>query len=103
MSKFKAIHKLTKNIALDRIGLAVRWEDARGIYAEGKKVAMIGLENASRLGTDVSIVKQFYDLGARYKGLSYIGYSQFCDSNTGEEDDVLLYNGINELEKEVIK
>ena len=70
---------------------------------KAKKVAMIGLENACLLGTNISRVKQFYDLGARYKSLSHIGYSQFCNSNTGEEDDVLLQNGISELGKEVIK
>ena len=88
MSKFDAIHKLTKEIAPERIGLAVTSEEARKIYASGKKVAMIGVENAYPLGTDISRVKQFYDLGARYMSLSHNGHSQFCDSNTGEEDDV---------------
>jgi membrane dipeptidase len=31
-----------------------------------KKVAMIGVENAHPLGIDISYVRQFYDLGARY-------------------------------------
>tara|TARA_B100000787_G_scaffold170285_1_gene165708 strand:+ start:8234 stop:9517 length:1284 start_codon:yes stop_codon:yes gene_type:complete len=103
MSKFDAIHKLTKEIAPERIGLAVTSEEARKIYASGKKVAMIGVENAYPLGTDISRVKQFYDLGARYMSLSHNGHSQFCDSNTGEEDDVWLHNGVSDLGKEVIK
>jgi membrane dipeptidase len=103
MSKFEAIHKLTKDIAPDRIGLAVTSEEARKIYVSGKKVAMIGVENAYPLGTDLSRVKQFYDLGARYMSLSHNGHSQFCDSNTGEEDDVWLHNGVSDLGKEVIK
>tara|TARA_B100000809_G_scaffold166285_1_gene163543 strand:+ start:285 stop:1568 length:1284 start_codon:yes stop_codon:yes gene_type:complete len=103
MSKFDAIHKLTKEIAPERIGLAVTSEEVRKIYASGKKVAMIGVENAYPLGTDISRVKQFYDLGARYMSLSHNGHSQFCDSNTGEEDDVWLHNGVSDLGKEVIK
>jgi membrane dipeptidase len=103
MSKFEAIHKLTKEIAPERIGLAVTSEEARKIYASGKKVAMIGVENAYPLGTDISRVKQFYDLGARYMSLSHNGHSQFCDSNTGEEDGVWLHNGVSDLGKEVIK
>jgi microsomal dipeptidase-like Zn-dependent dipeptidase len=103
MSKFDAIHKLTKEIAPERIGLAVTSEEARKIYASGKKVAMIGVENAYPLGTDISRVKQFYDLGARYMSLSHNGHSQFCDSNTGEEDGVWLHNGVSDLGKEVIK
>ena len=103
MSKFKAIHKLTKEIAPQRIALALTSEEAREIYASGKKVAMIGVENAYPIGTDVSRVKQFYDLGARYMSLSHNGHSQLCDSNTGEEDNIWLHNGVSDLGKEVIK
>ncbi|SHN04945.1 dipeptidase [Polaribacter sp. KT 15] len=103
MSKFNAIHKLTKEIAPERIGLAVNSKEAREIYASGKKVAMIGVENAYPLGTDVSRVKEFYDLGARYMSLSHNGHSQLCDSNTGEKDNVWLHNGVSDLGKEVIK
>jgi len=103
ISKFDAIHKLTEDIAPDRIGLAVNSQEARTIYASGKKVAMIGVENAYPLGTDISRVKEFYDLGARYMSLSHNGHSQFCDSNTGETDDIWLHNGVSDLGKEVIK
>ena len=103
ISKFDAIHKLTKDIAPNRISLATTSEEARNIYASGKKVAMIGVENAYPLGTDISRVKQFYDLGARYMSLSHNGHSQFCDSNTGEKDNVWLHNGVSDLGKEVIK
>ncbi|MGB0891894.1 MAG: dipeptidase [Flavobacteriaceae bacterium] len=102
MSKFEAIHRLVKDIAPNRIGLATTSEEARKIYASGKKVAMIGVENAYPLGTDISRVKQFYDLGARYMSLSHNGHSQFCDSNTGENDNVWLHNGVSDLGKEVI-
>ncbi|WP_223269219.1 MULTISPECIES: dipeptidase [unclassified Polaribacter] len=103
MSKFDAIHKLTKEIAPKRIALATTSAEARKIYASGKKVAMIGVENAYPLGTDISRVKQFYDLGARYMSLSHNGHSQFCDSNTGEKEGVWLHNGVSDLGKEVIK
>tara|TARA_B110000240_G_scaffold181874_1_gene214194 strand:+ start:723 stop:1970 length:1248 start_codon:yes stop_codon:yes gene_type:complete len=103
MSKFDAIHKLTNKIAPNRIGLATTSDGARKIYASGKKVAMIGVENAYPLGTDISRVKKFYDLGARYMSLSHNGHSQFCDSNTGEKEDVWLHNGVSDLGKEVIK
>ncbi len=103
MSKFNAIHKLTKEIAPDRIALAVNSKQAKEIYASGKKVAMIGVENAYPLGTDIKRVKEFYDLGARYMSLSHNGHSQLCDSNTGETDDVWLHNGVSDFGKEVIK
>ncbi|MDG1529503.1 MAG: dipeptidase [Polaribacter sp.] len=103
ISKFDAIHKLTKEIAPDQIELAVTSADARRIYASGKKVAMIGIENGYPVGKDIKRVKEFYDLGARYMSLSHNGHSQLCDSNTGERDDKWLHGGVSPLGKEVIK
>ncbi|MEM5564852.1 dipeptidase [Psychroserpens sp. AS72] len=103
MSKFDAIHKLVEDIAPNQIELAVTSDDVRRISAEGKKVAMIGIENGYPVGTDLSNVEKFYNLGARYMSLSHNGHSQLCDSNTGEEDDVWLHDGLSYLGKEVIK
>ena len=103
ISKFNAIHKLTKEIAPNQIELAVSSADAKRIYASGKKVAMIGIENGYPIGTDIKRVKEFYDLGARYMSLSHNGHSQLCDSNTGETDDKWLHGGVSDLGKEVIK
>ena len=90
ISKFDAIERLTKEIAPQRIGLAVSSKEARELHAEGKKIAMIGVENAYPLGTDISRVKEFYNRGARYMSLSHNGHSQFCDSNTGEKDSLWI-------------
>jgi microsomal dipeptidase-like Zn-dependent dipeptidase len=103
ISKFEAIHRLTEEIAPEQIELATTSEDVRRIVASGKKVAMIGVENAYPVGTDLSRIKEFYDRGARYMSLSHNGHSQFADSNTGERDSVWLYNGLSDLGKEAIK
>jgi len=102
ISKFKAIHRLTDEIAPDKIGLATNSEEVRKLVKQGKKVAMIGVENAYPIGKDLSRIKEFYDRGARYMSLSHNGHSQFSDSNTGEENDEWLYNGLSELGKEAI-
>lgn len=103
LSKFDAIHKLVEEIAPDQIELALNSDDVRRISKTGKKVAMIGIENGYPVGKDISNVEKFYNLGARYMSLSHNGHSQLCDSNTGEEDDVWLHNGVSDLGKEVIK
>jgi len=46
LAKFDAIHKLCEEIAPDQIELALTSADVRRIDATGKKVAMIGVENA---------------------------------------------------------
>jgi membrane dipeptidase len=65
-------------------------------------VALIGIENAYPLGTDITRVKEFYDRGGRYISLAHNGHSQFADSNTGERDGKWLHNGLSELGKQVI-
>jgi membrane dipeptidase len=46
IEKFEAIHHLTKEIAPDQIGLALTAADVRRLPPAGKKVALIGIENA---------------------------------------------------------
>lgn len=103
MAKFNAIHRLTEEIAPDKIGLATTSKEVRKLVKEGKKVAMIGVENGYPIGTDIHNVEKFYNLGARYMSLAHNGHSQLSDSNTGEENDKWLHNGLSELGKKVIK
>ncbi len=103
MAKFDAIHKLCEEIAPEKIELALTSADVKRIDAAGKKVAMIGVENAYPMGTDLSNFEKYYELGARYISLAHNGHSQFSDSNTGEADDVWLYNGLSDLGKDAVK
>jgi membrane dipeptidase len=102
LGKFEAIHRLCEEIAPDRIGLATTAAEARKIYSSGKKVAMIGVENAFPMGTDLTNIEKYHRLGARYVSLAHNGHSQFSDSNTGEADGIWLHNGLSELGKEAV-
>ncbi|MGB5554797.1 MAG: dipeptidase [Flavobacteriaceae bacterium] len=103
MAKFEAIHRLCENIAPDKIALALTSEDVRSIDQAGKKVAMIGVENAFPMGEDLSNFEKYHTLGARYVSLAHNGHSQFSDSNTGEADNKWLHNGLSELGKAAVK
>lgn len=102
MDKFAAIRRLCEEYAPDQMELAYSSDDVRRIVAAGKKVAMIGVENAYPIGEGLSGFKQYHDLGARYISLSHNGHSQFCDSNTGEKDSVWLHNGLSDLGKKAV-
>ena len=102
IEKFEAIHRLTDSLAPTRVGLARSAADARRIYASGRKVIFIGIENGFSVGTDLTRIKQFADLGGRYLSLAHNGHSQFSDSNTGERDGVWLHNGLSPLGREAI-
>jgi len=102
MEKFAAIHRLTDSLAPSRVGLARTAAEARRIHASGRKVVFIGVENGFPIGSDVSNVKKFYDLGGRYLSLAHNGHSQLSDSNTGERDGVWLHGGLSPLGRQVI-
>lgn len=102
IDKFEAIHRLTDKIAPQQIELALTSNDVRRISKSGKLVAMIGVENAYPIGTDLSRIKDFADRGARYMSLAHNGHSQLADSNTGERDNVWLNNGLSDLGKKAI-
>jgi membrane dipeptidase len=102
VEKFDAIHRLAEQIAPGAIGLALTAADVRRIAGSGKKVALIGVENAYPIGTQISRVKEFYDRGGRYMSLAHNGHSQFADSNTGERDGQWLHNGLSELGRQAI-
>lgn len=101
MAKFDAIERLVEVYAPDQIGLATTSDEVRSLVAEGKKVAMIGVENAYPIGEDLANFELYRDRGARYVSLSHNGHSQFSDSNTGEADG-FLHGGLSELGKQAI-
>jgi membrane dipeptidase len=102
VEKFDAIHRLTEEIAPDRIELALTSDDVRRIVADGKKVAMIGIENGYSIGTDIGRVREFQERGGRYMSLAHNGHSHLADSNTGEQDDEWLHGGLSDLGREVV-
>jgi membrane dipeptidase len=102
VEKFDAIHRLTEEIAPDRIELALTAADVRRINGKGKKVVLIGVENGYPIGTDIRRVKEFHDRGARYMSLAHNGHSQLSDSNTGEATG-WKWNGLSPLGKQVIE
>ena len=101
-AKFDAIDRLVSEYAPDQIELARSAADVRRIWKSGKKVAMIGVENAYPMGLDTANMKRYYDRGARYVSLAHNGHSQFSDSNTGEKDSIWLHDGLSDLGRQMI-
>lgn len=101
-AKFKAIHRLTEEIAPDQIELATTAEEVRRIHKTGKLVALIGLENGYSIGEDLSRIAEFYNRGARYFSMTHNGHNQLGDSNTAEPNYGEEHGGLTELGKQVI-
>jgi membrane dipeptidase len=97
---FKAIHvNIEKNSSM--AGIAQTPDDAYRLMKEGRIAAFIGVENGYPIGKDISRVKQYYDLGARYITLAHTRNNDICDSSTdpdGAEND-----GLSTFGTEVVK
>lgn len=105
MTKFNAIHRMAKEMYPDKIELAYSTEDVIRINNSGKLVACIGIENGYVIGKDLSLLKKYHELGARYITLAHNGHNDICDSTNPREelgDSESEYNGVSEFGKKVI-
>jgi membrane dipeptidase len=112
VAKVESIRRMTSELAPNRIGLATKASEVRSVAAQGKKVALMGMENGFALGpADVALanLRMFAGQGVRYLSLAHNGHSQLADSNTGERVDPntgkpegYLWNGLSPLGREVV-
>ncbi|MBN1989993.1 MAG: dipeptidase [Bacteroidales bacterium] len=96
---FSAVQKEVARFP-NRAAIAVNPDDAARLKNEGKRAIYIGVENGYPIGTNLSLLQDYYNLGARYVTLSHTRNNQICDSSTDSEGP--LHNGVSEFGKEVI-
>ena len=104
MLKFKAIHKMV-NTYPNKIRLALNPSDIKKAKEDGLMSAAIGIENGYIIGNDINLIKEFYDLGARYITLAHIGHNQISDSSIPKKslnDSYKKHGGISLFGKKVI-
>ena len=109
--KYDEVHSIALNIFhavkssitenSDRAVLATKADDALSIKKQGKRAIYIGVENGYPIGKDISRVKEFYDLGARYLTLCHTQNNDICDSSTDPKGPE--YNGLSPFGIEVVK
>jgi membrane dipeptidase len=99
MTKFDAIHRMTRQMHPDKIGLALTADDVVRIHDGGKLVAAIGIENGYVIGKDLALIKTYHDLGARYMTLAHSRNNDICDSST---DQTKEHNGLSAFGRQVV-
>jgi membrane dipeptidase len=82
-------------------GLALTPDDACRLKDEGRLAIYIGLENGYPLGRDLSLVRKYYDLGARYITLSHSRNNDICDSSTDPAGPE--HGGLSDFGREVVR
>jgi len=96
---FNAIHE-TANKFPDLAEIATTPDDAYRLEKENKIAMFIGIENGYPIGNDISRIKEFYDLGARYITLCHSQNNDICDSSTDKNGPD--YGGFSEFGIKVV-
>jgi membrane dipeptidase len=65
----------------DQIALARTADEVEAIHAEGRLVALIGIENGYLLGPSLDDLPLWAERGVRYVGLTHFGHNQFAGSS----------------------
>lgn len=106
LAKFDAIHRMTDYLHADRIGLATTAAEAKALHAEGKLVAMIGMENGYVIGQDISLLQDYRAKGARYMTLVHNGHNDIGDSaqpSVPLSDAPAEHGGLSEFGYQVVE
>jgi membrane dipeptidase len=82
----------------DVAGLALTPDDAWKLKRQGKRAVFIGIENGYPIGTNIDLVKAYYEKGARYITLCHTKNNDICDSST----DTIEFNGLSEFGTNVV-
>ena len=104
--KYSAIRRMTDLDYSSRIGLALTAADVRRIHGEGRRVALIGIENGFSIGRNLELLDIYYGFGARYLGLLHNGHNDLGDSavpSVARGEPAAEHGGLSELGRAAIR
>ena len=94
--KFDGIEKMAARYP-ERISLALSSKKFRRNLAEGRRSAMIGVENAFPLGANLEHLDECYSRGARYISITHVGNNQLGVSSQPGKGDPPKDTGLSPL------
>ena len=79
--------------------MALTAADVRRIHRSGKIACMIGIEGGHQVNNSLAVLRQMYDLGARYMTLTHVLTTDWADSAT----DAPRHHGLTPFGVEVVR
>ncbi len=83
----------------DRLELALTSADVERAMSEGRVASLIGMEGGHSIGSSLAVLRQMYDLGARYMTLTHSTTLSWADSAT----DAPKHDGLNAFGMDVVR
>jgi membrane dipeptidase len=100
---FVRVHEMTARHVND-CALALSADDGVRIAADGRRAIFVSIENGYAIGRDLTLLKTYHELGARFFGVVHNGNNDLADSS--QPDRVKPrnpdWNGLSPLGREVV-
>ncbi len=97
LEQFDLIHRMVKRYSAV-FELAYTAQDIARIHKNGKIASLIGVEGGHTIENSLDTLARFYELGARYMGLTHSETIDWADSAT----DVARSDGLSEFGEQVV-
>lgn len=81
------------------LALALDADEAERAMAAGKIASMIGMEGGHSIGSSLAVLRQMYDLGARYLTLTHSANTPWADSATADPE----HGGLTGFGKDLVR
>jgi membrane dipeptidase len=82
----------------DDLQMAYTADDIRRIHRAGRVASLIGIEGGHQINDSLAVLRQMYDLGARYMTLTHARNTGWADSAT----DTPAHQGLTEFGRDVV-
>ena len=83
----------------DRLALALTAADVERAIAEGKVASLLGMEGGHSIDGNLAVLRQMYDLGARYMTLTHSKNTPWADSATAAPQ----HGGLTDFGRDVVR
>ncbi len=94
------IHKTVEEHS-ELAAIATSPEEAYAIRESGKRVVFLGIENGYTIGRNLDLLKDYYDKGVRYFGVTHSKNNDLADSST--DPDGNHHMGLSDLGRAAIE
>lgn len=83
----------------DRLALALSADDVQRALDQGKLASLIGMEGGHSIASSLAVLRQMYDLGARYMTLTHNRNTSWADSASVDPQ----HDGLTEFGEKVVR
>ena len=83
----------------DEMTLELTADDVEAAMDDGRIAGLLGMEGGHSIGSSLAVLRQMYDLGARYMTLTHSRNTPWADSST----DAPEHDGLTEFGKDLVR